>query len=48
MPEKENAARGGAKRWRKIKLPDGRVVEVAIVRKSGSRPAAPPAKKGRA
>lgn len=37
MPEKEIAARGGAKRWRTIKLPDGRTVKVAIVRKPGPR-----------
>lgn len=37
MPEKEIKARGGAKRWRTIKLPDGRTVKVAIVRKAGPR-----------
>lgn len=37
MPEKEIAARGGAKRWRTIKLPDGRTLKVAVVRKTGPR-----------
>lgn len=51
MPEKEIAARGGAKRWRTIKLPDGRTVKVAIVRKKGPRGgttvADDPSKKGK-
>jgi hypothetical protein len=37
MPESEIKARGGAKRWRTVKLPDGRVVKVAIVKKAGPR-----------
>lgn len=37
MPEEEIAQRGGAKRWRTVKLPDGRTVRVAIVRKAGPR-----------
>lgn len=37
MPEKEIAARGGAKRWRTVKLPDGRTIKVAIVKKPGPR-----------
>jgi hypothetical protein len=37
MPEKEIKQRGGAKRWRTIKLPDGRIIKVAIVRKAGPR-----------
>ena len=38
MPEKEIAARGGAKRWRTIKLPGGKGYEhIAIVPKAGPR-----------
>lgn len=37
MPESEIKARGGAKRWRTITLPDGRTVKVAIVKKAGPR-----------
>jgi hypothetical protein len=37
MPEEEIKKRGGAKRWRRIKLPDGRYVNVAIVRRKGPR-----------
>lgn len=37
LPEKEIAARGGAKKWRTIKLPGGKYVKVAIVRKRGKR-----------
>jgi hypothetical protein len=37
MPEEEIAARGGAKRWRTVKLSDGRTVRVAVVRKAGPR-----------
>lgn len=37
MPEAEIKARGGAKRWRTVKLPDGRTVKVAIVKKAGPR-----------
>lgn len=50
MPEKEIAARGGAKRWRTVKLPDGRMLRVAIVRKPGPRggqTVATPPQKGR-
>lgn len=35
MPEEEIAQRGGAKRWRTIKLADGRTLRVAIVKKAG-------------
>ena len=37
MPESEIKARGGAKRWRTITLPDGRTVKVAIVKRAGPR-----------
>lgn len=37
MPEAEIRARGGAKRWRTITLPDGRKMKVAVVRKAGPR-----------
>jgi hypothetical protein len=37
MPESEIKARGGAKRWRTVTLPDGRTVRVAIVKKVGPR-----------
>jgi hypothetical protein len=37
MPEAEIKARGGAKRWRTIKLPSGKYVKVAIVKKAGPR-----------
>lgn len=37
MPEKEIAARGGAKRWRTIRRPDGSYIKVAIVKKPGPR-----------
>lgn len=37
MPEKEMAERGGAKRWRTVKLADGRTIRVAIVAKAGPR-----------
>lgn len=37
MPESEIKARGGAKRWRTVTLPDGRTVKVAIVKKAGPR-----------
>jgi hypothetical protein len=36
MPEEETAAKGGAKRWRTVKLADGRSVRIAIVRKRGA------------
>lgn len=37
MPEAEIAARGGAKKWRTIKLPNGKYKRVAIVRKAGPK-----------
>lgn len=37
MPESEIKARGGAKRWRTVTLPDGRTIRVAIVKKAGPR-----------
>lgn len=37
MPEEEIRRRGGAKRWRTIKLKDGRTIRVAIVRKAGPK-----------
>lgn len=37
VPEKEITARGGAKRWRTVKLPDGKYVKIAIVKKAGKR-----------
>jgi hypothetical protein len=37
MPEEEIARRGGAKRWRTVKLKDGRTIRIAIVRKAGPR-----------
>lgn len=37
MPEAEIARRGGAKRWRTIKLPNGKSIKVAVVRKAGPR-----------
>lgn len=37
MPNPEIAKRGGAKRWRTVTLPSGRVIKVAIVRKPGPR-----------
>ncbi len=37
MPEREIAARGGAVRWRTIRLRNGKTVRVAIVRKAGPR-----------
>jgi hypothetical protein len=37
LPEKEIRARGGAKRWRTVKLPGGRTLRVAVVRKPGKR-----------
>lgn len=35
MPEREIAARGGAKRWRTIRLKNGKYIKVAIVKKAG-------------
>lgn len=37
MPEREIAARGGAVRWRTVKLKNGKYVRVAVVRKKGAR-----------
>lgn len=37
MPESEITARGGAKRWRTVKLPGGKYIKVAIVPRAGPR-----------
>ena len=37
MPEKEIAARGGAKRWRTVRLSNCKYIKVAIVPKAGPR-----------
>jgi hypothetical protein len=37
MPEKEIAARGGAKKYRTIKLANGKYIRVAIVPEAGPR-----------
>lgn len=37
MPEAEIKARGGARRWRTVTLPDGRTIRVAVVKKAGPR-----------
>lgn len=37
MPETQIAARGGAKRWRTIRLKNGKYIKVAIVKKAGPR-----------
>lgn len=37
MPKAEEVARGGVKRYRTIKLPNGKYVHIAIVRKAGPR-----------
>lgn len=37
MPEEEIARRGGAKRWRTVKLKNGSTIRVAIVKKAGPR-----------
>jgi len=37
MPEAQIAARGGAKRWRTIRLKNGKYIKVAIVKKAGPR-----------
>jgi hypothetical protein len=37
MPEAEIARRGGAVRWRTVKLPSGKFIRVAIVRRPGKR-----------
>lgn len=35
MPEAKIRARGGAKRWRTKKLPGGKYMHIAVVRKKG-------------
>jgi len=35
--EREIEKRGGAKRWRTVKLPDGRYMHVAVTREKGPR-----------
>lgn len=35
MPEAKIASRGGAVRWRTKKLPNGKYVHIAVVRKAG-------------
>lgn len=37
MPEREIAARGGAVKWRTVRLKNGTYVRVAIVKKAGPR-----------
>ena len=37
MPEAEIKKRGGALRWRTVRLKDGRYIRVAIVRRAGQR-----------
>lgn len=37
MPESEIARRGGAVKWRSVKLKDGRTIRVAVVKKAGPR-----------
>lgn len=37
MPEAQIQARGGAKRWRTVKLKNGRYIKVAIVKKAGPK-----------
>jgi hypothetical protein len=37
VPEAEISARGGAKKWRRVKLPNGKYIDVAVVRKKGPR-----------
>ena len=37
MPEAEIRRRGGAKKWRTVKLPNGSYIHVAVVRSSGPR-----------
>lgn len=37
MPEREIVARGGAVKWRTVRLKNGKYVRVAIVRKPGPR-----------
>lgn len=35
MPEAQISARGGAKRWRTVRLKNGKYIKVAIVPKAG-------------
>ena len=37
MPEREIAARGGAVKWRTVRLKNGKYVRVAVVPKKGPR-----------
>lgn len=37
MPEAAIRRRGGAVRWRTLRLKDGRTIRIAIVRKAGPR-----------
>jgi hypothetical protein len=37
MPEREIRKRGGAKRWRTIKVGKGKTIRIAVVRKRGPR-----------
>jgi hypothetical protein len=37
MPEREIAARGGAVKWRTVRLKNGKYVRVAVVKKAGPR-----------
>jgi hypothetical protein len=37
VPEREIAARGGAVKWRTVRLKNGTYVRVAIVKKAGPR-----------
>jgi hypothetical protein len=37
VPNAKITARGGAKKWRTVKLPSGRRIQIAIVRKPGPR-----------
>lgn len=37
MPEEEIKKRGGTKRYRTVKLPDGKFLRVAIVKKAGPK-----------
>jgi hypothetical protein len=37
MPEAEIRKRGGAKRWRTKRLPNGEVLHIAVVRRAGPK-----------
>ncbi len=37
VPENEIAARGGAKRWRVVKLRNGKYIKVAVVKRKGTQ-----------